>query len=285
MSDPTVATGFGGAVLDYGRKFTENAKQTFNSADRSYVLPAIAAIIAIAIVIMIIYVAVQSGVSKPAKAIMGPIDLHNPKSPVILDRNATKTAMAASYTLSYYVNIASVPDMRATATPFMIWPGVWMLGYNAAQEQLMLAQGTVADGANWGGIDTVTLPSVPMQRWVQVTMTMEGRSMDFYLNGKLAKSHSFANVPPSAAASITLLPNNLMGQLAYVQVWPRRLTVTEVENNHVDTSDSRGRPYLGPELLRAITGFKAPNLFCPNGVCGGKTVDAKPSQQWVFPYQ
>ncbi len=284
MSD-TTATGFGGAILDYGRKFTENATQTLGAADRSYVLPAIAAVIAIAIIIMIIYVAIQSGVSKPAKAIMGPIDLYNPKSPVILDRNATKNAMAASYTLSYYVNITATPDMRATATPFLMWPGVWMLGYNASQEQLMLTQGTTADGPNWGGIDTVTLPSVPMQRWTQVTMAMEGRSMDFYLNGKLIKSHSFANVPPSAAASIILMPNNLMGQLAYVQVWPRRLTVTEVENNYIDTCDSRGRPYLGPELLRAIKDFKAPNLFCPNGVCGGKTVDANPSQQWVFPYQ
>jgi hypothetical protein len=279
------ATGFGGTVIDLGRKFTENAKQRLGEADRSFILPAIAAIIAIAIIIMIIYVAVQSAVGKPAKSIMGPIDLYTPQSPVILDRAATKKAMNASYTLSYYVNITSVPDMRATATPFLIWPGVWMLGYNAAQEQLMLSQGTTPDSPNWGGIDTVTLPSVPMQRWVQVTMTMEGRSMDFYLNGKLVKSHSFANVPPSANASIILLPNNLMGQLAYVQVWSRRLTVTEVANNYTDTCDSRGRPYLGPELLRAITDFKAPNLFCPNGVCGGKNVDAKPSQQWVFPYQ
>jgi hypothetical protein len=285
MSGSTVATGFGGAILDYGRKFTENAKQTLGAPDRSFILPAIAAIIAIAIIVMIIYVAVQSGVSKPAKAITGPIDLYNPKSPVILDRGVTKTAMAASYTFSYYVNISSVPDMRATATPFLMLPGVWMLGYNAAQEQLLLTQGTTADSPDWGGFDTVVLPSVPMQRWVQVTMTMEGRTMDFYLNGKLIKSHSFANVPPSSAASIILLPNNLMGQMAYVQVWPRRLTVTEVENNYVDTCDSRGRPYLGPELLKAIKGFKVPNLFCPNGVCGGKNVDAKPSQQWVFPYQ
>lgn len=278
----TSGTGFGGAVLEFGK----SAATTFGGgAGSSYLLPGIAGIIAIAIIVMIIYVAVQSGVSKPAKAIMGPIDLFNPKSPVVLDRATTKSAMAASYTFSYYLKIDAVPDMRATATPLMMWPGVWMLGYNPAQEQLMMIQGTTADEQGWGGIDTAIIPAVPMQRWTQVTMSMEGRTIDFYLNGKLVKSHLLTNVPPSASASITLVPNGLMGQLAYVQVWPRRLTGTEVSNNYVDTSDSRGRPYLGPELTRALTDFKAPNLFCPNGVCGGKTVDAKPSQQWTFPYQ
>lgn len=278
--------GFGATAVSWTKGLVTSASTAFGGdSQRSYILPAIAAIVGIAIIIMIIYVAVQAGVSKPAKAIMGPIDLFNPKSPVVVDRGTTKSAMAASYTLSYYIKIDAVPDMRANATTFMTWPGVWALGYNAAQEQLLMVQGTTADGPGWGGVDVLTIPSLPMQRWTQVTMTMEGRSMDFYLNGKLVKSQILANVPPSAAASITLAPDNLMGQLAYVQVWPRRLTVSEVEGNYVDTCDSRGQPYLGPELLRALTGFKAPNLFCPNGVCGGKNVDAKPSQKWVFPYQ
>ena len=274
-------------MVDIGKSVFTSASQTLGAADRSYVLPAIAAVIAIAIIIMVVYVSIQTNVGKPAKQLMGPIDIFDPKSPVLVDRATSKVAMAASYTLSYYVNINAVPDLRAPASPILTWPGAWVLGYNAAQEQLLWSIITSPDvgGQNWDSSDTVVIPKVPLQRWNQLTMTLEGRTVDFYLNGKLIKSQSLTNVPPAVAASVVVVPKEVIGQIAYVQIWPRRLTSTEVSNNYLDTCDSRGRPYLGPELLRAITDFKAPNLFCPNGECGGKTVTASPSQQWVFPYQ
>jgi hypothetical protein len=73
-----------------------------------------------------------------------------------------------------------------------------------------------------------------------------------------------------------------MGRVAYIQVWPRRLTVGEVANNYVETSDSQGRPYIGQDLFKAL---KFPNLFCPNGQCPGTDVPSGDGLRWEFPYQ
>jgi hypothetical protein len=75
-----------------------------------------------------------------------------------------------------------------------------------------------------------------------------------------------------------------MGKVAWVQLWPRRLTVSETANNYTDTSDSQGRPYLGPNMFQSLLDVKLPNLFCPSGNCFGATPVANPSQVWEFPY-
>ena len=74
-----------------------------------------------------------------------------------------------------------------------------------------------------------------------------------------------------------------MGQLAYVQLWSRRLRIPEAAANYTDTCDSQGRPYLGPEFVTALQNVSLPNLFCPGGDCGS-TPKASASQKWEFPY-
>jgi hypothetical protein len=108
--------------------------------------------------------------------------------------------------------------------------------------------------------------------------------VDFYVNGVLILSKLLDNVTPSSNSSITIVPSGIMGQLAYVQVWPRRLMVSEVAANYTDTSDSQGRPYFGPDFLKAITNIKTPNIFCSSGNCDSKAAFANESQMWDFPY-
>jgi hypothetical protein len=128
------------------------------------------------------------------------------------------------------------------------------------------------------------LEKVPQQRWVQIVLAFEGRSVDLYVNGTLAKSDLLRNLPSSANSSITIVPNNVMGKLAYVQLWSRRLPVHEVAANYTDTSDSQGRPFLGPEFLSVFNNLYFPNLFCPNGKCGGTQPTCSQEQRWEFPY-
>jgi hypothetical protein len=193
--------------------------------------------------------------------------------------------MKGSYTLAFYVRIDAVPDMRTAATALMSWPGIWDLGYNAATEQLVWTFAQTPDAASqWAAPDPVNLDGVPMQRWTQVVITFEGRTADLYVNGKLITSSTLRNLPPSAASSVILVPSGVMGQLAYVQLWPRRLAVSEIAANYTDTSDSQGRPFLGPDLLGPLENLKVPNLFCPSGNCASSTPTASPSQTWEFPY-
>lgn len=287
-------------MTEYGERLKTGAKWAFGAmADTagtfasesggSYIFPIIATIVAITLIVIVVFTIIQSRRQSPKKEVVGPLNLYAPKSPVVVDRQTARAQMNASYTLSFYLRVDAVPDMRATATPLFTWPSVWMLGYNPSQEQLvwqfMETPDAATSVAGYTPIQKVILPGVPLQKWTQVTITLEGRTVDMYVNGALRHSVLLNNLPPAGNSSITIVPDGIMGQAAYVQVWPRRLSIAEVAANYTDTSDSQGQPYLGPQLMTALKGVTLPNLFCPGGSCVGNQPAAAPSQTWEFPYQ
>lgn len=262
------------------------APAAFDNVTRTpYILPIALGLLAVIIIVVIVVVVYQYKGNRPGYQTLGPIDLFKPDSVIVADRTTTKSLMGGSYTLSFYIKIDAVPDMRNGATMIMSWPGVWNLEYNPAEESAKFIFFQVPDSKqDTSVVYTVTVPGLPLQRWTQVTITSAGRSVDIYLNGALAQSAQLDNVPDSAQSSIILIPSLVMGQLAYAQVWSRRFMVGEVAANYTDTSDSQGRPYLGAGFLSAIGGFKIPNLFCPSGNCGVTSPTAQPAQTWEFPY-
>ena len=280
----------------YGATLTEYTKKAFGAATDvmstfgaetgvSYMMPLIAGVVAISLIAVIVFVIIQARAAKPAKLLKGPVDLFQPASPLVIDRPTTATQMKGSYTLSFYIIIDAVPDMRTAETPLMTYPGIWDLGYNAATEQLIWKFAQTQDSAGgWAIPEPVAVDGVTMQRWTQVVITFEGRTADLYVNGTLITSSTLRNMPPTAASSITLVPANVMGKLAYCQLWPRRLTVSEIASNYTDTSDSQGRPFLGPDLLGPLKSLSVPNLFCPSGNCASSSPTASQSQTWEFPY-
>jgi hypothetical protein len=268
---------------------TDTVHKTFGQSvfSNGYLVPAVLGILGIFLVVLIIVTVIQLYQGHPAKQILGPIELFNPASVVLIDRDTTVKSMAATYTLSFYLKMDAVPDMRAGSTPLLTWAGVWNLGYSPSDERLIWTFGQITSGSSDIRPDTLHLPKVPLQKWMQVVLTFEGRSVDLYVNGQLSKSFILRNLPASARSSITIQKGNVIGKIAYIQLWSRRLTVPEVANNYTDTCDSQGRPYLGPELLKtlgALGSISIPNLFCPSGSCGGTEVVAKQSQIWEFAY-
>jgi hypothetical protein len=266
--------------------FTSTAPAAFDNASKiPFIMPIIAGVIAIVIIIVIVIVVYQYRGNRPGYQTLGPIDLFSPESVVIVDRPHTQQLMTGSYTLSFYVRIDAVPDMRNGATKLMSWPGVWNLDYDPASESAIFTFFQTPDFKQDAALSyTVTVPGLPLQRWTQFTITSAGRSVDVYLNGVLAQSAQLDNVPDSAQSSVILIPSLIMGQLAYIQLWSRRFLVGEVGANYTATSDSQGRPYLGVGFLSALGGFKLPNLFCPSGNCSVTSPTAQPAQTWEFPY-
>lgn len=264
-----------GAVSQASRDFTE-------TTGISYMVPIIGTIVLMIVIAAIVIASIYYGKKRPAKTLLGPIDLFAPPSPVILDRPTTKATMANSYTLAMYFRMDSVPDMRAKDTPILTWANVWNLNYKPAQEQLSWVFSQVPNTGRATEPETVNVGGIPLQRWNQVVISFEGRTVDIYCNGTLMNSTTLFNVPPIPNASITLIPSNIVGEVAYVQIWSRRLTTSEVASNYVETSDSQGRPYLGPDFFKA---FKIPNLFCPNGQCDGMIAQACDGLKWEFPYR
>lgn len=256
------------------------------ASNQALFLPVVGTVIGVVLIALIVIVALRFREGRATTTLTGPLDLYAPKpSPIVVPRDVVAKQMSGSYTLSFYVTLDAVPDMRAAATPLLTWPSIMNVGYNAAQEQLVWTIQQTPDSTGTGNPETVTLEGVPMQKWTQVVMALQGRSLDLFVNGKLIKSILLANIPPipKSVASITVVGGGIMGQLAVAQVWSRRLTVTEVYNNYVDTSDSQGRPYIGG-FLDPLKNVSIPNLFCPGGDCNGSQPAANKAQTWDFPY-
>ena len=266
-----------GNVLKFGTTSLASAGALLGSGATAtaYSAPLMGVVIALGLIALIVYIVVLYGSVRPTTSIQGPVDLFKPQSPVIVNRDTTERLMKSSYSLAFYVRMDAVPDMRTDAIPLMTWPSAWRLGYNPAHEELVLTASPT---------NVSRVPGVTLQKWIQITMTFEGRTMDFYINGKLVQTYSLDFVPGGGdSSSITLVPGGIMGQIAFVQVWPRRLRIADVAANYTDTCDSQGRPYLGAEFVIALQSISIPTLFCPSGDCSGGP-KATPSQQWEFPY-
>jgi hypothetical protein len=245
-----------------------------------YLMPVFVGFVGLLMILMVIYVIVQTYKGRPATTLTGPTDLWAPTNPVVVDRTTVRNQMAGSYTLSTFFKIDAVPDMRSAATQLLTLPSVWNLNYDPAAEALVFQFQETAKPAT-----EVRVPGFALQRWNQLTLTLEGRSIDIYVNGALTKSALLENVPPSGNSSVTIVPGNVMGSVALAQIWSRRLTVSEVTANYASTADSQGRPFLGAALLAPLKNISTlPDIFCPGGDCKTATPTASPSQTWEFPY-
>lgn len=265
----------------FGSLFTTGKPTSIGSvtAIRSWTRPLSVLAVIVLVIIIAIFIGVKWGKVDSSKPIVkGPVDLFAPKSPVILSRKTTAT-MGGTYTLAFYLRVDAAPDMRES-TPLFTWPGVWSLDYNPAREELLWTfQQTQESEAILP--NQFVLPGVPLQRWSQITMVFEGRSVDLFVNGSLVKSTILSNVPPSANASLTLIPGNLIGSLAFVQVWTSRLTTSAVSANFTATSDTQGRPLIATGVLASLQAI--PNLFASDS-CTTAKAPAPETHKWSFPY-
>jgi hypothetical protein len=55
--------------------------------------------------------------------------------------------------------------------------------------------------------ESVTLENVPLQRWTSFILTVNGRAVDLYLDGKLVKTKILNNVPKASKSNIYLTPS------------------------------------------------------------------------------
>lgn len=119
----------------------------------------------------------------------------------------------------------------------------------------------------------IDVENVMIAKWNQVTISVEGRTVDVYLNGKLVKSKLMDNLPWSQLGNLTLNSSpDFTGQAALFQVWPVRRTVSQIMENYKRNTDPRGKP-LVPDfgsnltLRDALRRFKE-QICSTTGFCG-----------------
>ena len=108
-----------------------------------------------------------------------------------------------------------------------------------------------------------------MARWNQITMTVEGRSVDVYLNGALATSTLLENLPVLNPVGVLIETSpDFSGQAGLFQAWPSRLTEQQVIHNYKRNTDTRGKPLIPDvpfQMKDAWKEFK--KLLCNIGLC------------------
>jgi len=113
------------------------------------------------------------------------------------------------------------------------------------------------------------IEKVMNSRWNQITIAVEGRSIDIYLNSKHATSLILENLTWTNPTGMLLETSpDFWGQAGMIQAWPRRLTEREIVENYKRVTDLRGKPNI-PDAKPTFKSIwhELYKLMCHAGFC------------------
>jgi len=114
-------------------------------------------------------------------------------------------------------------------------------------------------------------------RWNQITIAVEGRSIDLYLNAHHATSLILENLTWTNPTGMLLeTAPDFWGQAGMIQAWPRRLTEKEIWENYKHVTDLRGKPNI-PDAQPTFKSIwhELYKLMCHAGFCPNKGKQSK----------
>jgi hypothetical protein len=114
----------------------------------------------------------------------------------------------------------------------------------------------------------VELDNIFNDRWNQIVISVEGRSIDLYVNGKHATSLLLENLTWSIPTGVFLETSpDFWGQAGFIQAWPRRLTESEILRNYQRNTDQRGKPHIPDKVVYKNIWDQMARLLCKAGFC------------------
>lgn len=98
------------------------------------------------------------------------------------------------------------------------------------------------------------VPNVPLQTWFAVSVTVFGRNLDIYIDGKLVKSCFLPGVPKPALGDIQLSPSGgFSGYMCDMNHMPRMLTPGDASNFFAAGTSCSS--VTGPSTTSNLTGY------------------------------
>lgn len=118
-------------------------------------------------------------------------------------------------------------------------------------------------------ITNIDIDNFMIARWNQLVVTVEGRTVDVYVNGALAKSTILDNLPILNPAGLLLETSpDFSGQAGLFQAWPYRLKESEIATNYKRNTDTRGKPLIPDSSYSFLQMFKdLGDSICKKGFC------------------
>ena len=156
-----------------------------------------------------------------------------------------------------------------------------------AMAQLSVRTKTTNQDANGNptevsSIEFLTLPPIPLQKWVMVTIVREGRRYHVYYNNSVVLSQkTLYNIGLSNNKPITCGNTYFNGAAAMFTLTAGSVTGVDIAAKYSQLTDTSGAPYIDVSLNGKKTdgAFKFPSICPPGGCFSAPTV--RPAQPWL----
>jgi hypothetical protein len=160
------------------------------------------------------------------------------------------TSASSSFTKDSYTNLSPVPYEAMTSRDTKLKdrikePFYGKVSRSAIEKKAsgkepfydIAASAATVNGLNVipyaSSMDTFTasVPSIPLQTWTNITVSIHDKAIDIYINGKLTQSNLFPFVPSPVKTSMTITPDHgFKGWTSNFQYYPYILTPSQIES-------------------------------------------------------
>lgn len=227
------------------------------------------------VLLIIAFLAFQWYMSRKYDGNNGPFKFDDKKYQYMLEGVKVNPYTLGSYTLTHYVYISGVQEQRGN--PQSLWR--WGLDYplrnihpviNAlyipAQEQILF-EFECAPSGDRSSKASLYVPNITLNRWFFIAITVEGRTLDIYLNGTHAKSTQLPNVLKGTTDGIQMVGNSgVLGSMAIWKVFKGRMNESQIKDEFKSSSDTLGSPLLPLDFSKYLT---LNNIFPVDKFCPG----------------
>jgi hypothetical protein len=104
------------------------------------------------------------------------------------------------------------------------------------EKAMVKSYGKVKEGLETNSVSNIRkftsiVPSIPLQAWTNIAVSIHDKSIDIYVNGKLIQSNIFPFVSAPVTDSMTLTPSpGFIGWTANLEYYPYNLTPSQINN-------------------------------------------------------
>lgn len=165
--------------------------------------------------------------------------------------NSKTLSKMSSATSNIVIPASSLPNSGSINYSYSIWIYVDDWSYRYGEEKYIFLRGTMGSlfipsltlsPTDNNAIVTIstddsetfecTIPNIPLQKWTNITISLNNKSLDSYVNGKLVKTCVLPAVSTiNTEASVSLTPEGgFSGQTSRFQYWSTPITPQQAWN-------------------------------------------------------
>lgn len=225
--------------------------------------------------------------------VLGPYVLHGKPSEhdiigstlvPVLTKAQLSTSLKSNFTMSFFIYMDKLNTERIPfAGPkgeYRFKPLIKLIGFgefvlDPVHQSALLRLNPLVPTVMNGHVSTppsAEIDNVLNAKWNQITIAVEGRSIDIYMNAHHVTSLILENLTWTNPTGVLLETSpDFWGQAGMIQAWPRRLTEKEIWENYKHVTDLRGKPNI-PDAQPTFKSIwhELYKLMCHAGFCPNK---------------